>query len=304
MGRQGVSDSEKPVNSNAPDEMGKAGSNEWREYGLFLLKLAAIVLVFRTVIFTPFSIPSESMQPRLLIGDYLLVSKWPYGISRYSIPFSPPLFKDRIFGSLPERGDIVVFRPQGKEDDYIKRAIGLPGDIVSMNAGFLEINGKPIPKQRIADAIIPITQNMIEAAEREQMKGYNAHPCWKPEYEERAADGSRFCRYRQFRETLPNGVSYNIFDIADGLPGDDTEPLVVPDGHVLFMGDNRDRSGDGRRINDPNDPRDDDWIGPTPVENIVGRAQLMWFSTDGSARWLLPWTWFSAARPERMGKGF
>jgi signal peptidase I len=298
MGQIAVSDSETAINSNAPAAKPKAERMEWREYGIFLLKLAALVLIFRSFIFSPFHIPSESMQPRLLIGDYLLVAKWPYGISKYSLPGAPDLFNGRVFGRLPERGDVVVFRPQGRDVEYIKRAIGMPGDIVQMRAGVLEINGKPVPKKRIADAIIPITQNMIDTAEQEQMKGQNAHPCWKAEYEEKAADGSSVCRFRQYRETLPNGVSYTIFDIADAMPGDDTDPMMVPQDHMLFMGDNRDRSADGRR------PDDGNWIGPTPVENIVGRAQFSWFSTDGSARWLLPWTWFSATRWDRMGQGF
>lgn len=296
MGRQGVSDSEKPVNSNAPDETGKAGSNEWREYGLFLLKLAAIVLVFRTVIFTPFSIPSESMQPRLLIGDYLLVSKWPYGISRYSIPFSPLLFKDRIFGSLPERGDIVVFRGPGERSDidFIKRAIGLPGDVISMRTGVLEINGVPVKMKPMPDFVTPITQGMQDAA----ALGNRPSPCWRVEYEGVGKDGERVCRYRRFMETLPNGRSHEILDLADAQSADDIDPIVVPEGQILFMGDNRDNSADSRK------PDNGEWIGLIPVENIVGRAQFLWFSTDGSARWLLPWTWFSAARPERMGKGF
>ena len=114
---------------------------------MFLLKLAAIVLIFRSFVFAPFNIPSESMQPRLLIGDYLFVSKWPYGVSRYSLPFSPPLFEGRLFDSLPERGDVVVVRAPGDGNvDYIKRVIGLPGDVVQMRAGTLEINGKPVKK--------------------------------------------------------------------------------------------------------------------------------------------------------------
>jgi signal peptidase I len=296
MGRQGVSDSESVTNSNAPDDSGKAGSNEWREYGLFLLKLAAIVLIFRTIIFTPFSIPSESMQPRLLIGDYLLVSKWPYGISRYSIPFSPPLFKGRIFGSLPERGDIVVFRGPGERSDvdFIKRAIGLPGDVISMRAGTLMINGTPVKTTAMPDFVTPITPAMEDTA----LLDNRPSPCWRPEFEETGRNGDRVCRYRRFVETLPNGRSHEILDIADAQNADDIEPIVVPEGHILFMGDNRDNSADGRK------PDNGEWIGTIPVENIVGRAQILWFSSDGSARWLLPWTWFSAARWDRMGTGF
>jgi signal peptidase I len=278
------------------DEATKQDSgSEWREYGFFLFKLAAIVLLFRSLVFAPFNIPSESMQPRLLIGDYLLVAKWPYGFSRYSIPFSPDLFKGRILGSLPERGDVVVFKgPQTDGVDYIKRAIGLPGDVVQMRAGVLEINGKAVKKERMADFVTPVTQGMRDAAYLEGSR----YVCWKPELEEDAPDGGKQCRYRRFRETLPGGRSYEILDLADAERGDDTEAFVIPEDHVFFMGDNRDRSADSRF------PADGRAIGIVPAENIVGRAQVMMFSTDGSARWLMPWTWFSAARADRIGEGF
>lgn len=292
-----MSDSKSAINSNAPLDGAKPQSNEWREYGLFLLKLAAIVLIFRSLIFSPFSIPSESMQPRLLIGDYLLVSKWPYGISRYSLPLSPDLFEGRIFGSLPERGDVVVFKGPGERSniDFIKRTIGLPGDVIAMRAGVLEINGVPVKMQKLPDFVTPITQGMIDAA----TLANRPSACVLKQYEETGTDGTtRNCRYRRFMETLPNGRSYEILDIADAQNADDIEPFVIPEGQVLFMGDNRDNSADGRKADNG------EWIGLIPVENIVGRAQLSWFSTDGSASWLLPWTWFSAARWDRMGKGF
>jgi signal peptidase I len=294
MGRHGVNDSENPVNSNASAEKPKSDASEWREYGVFLLKLAAMVLIFRSFIFSPFFIPSESMQPRLLIGDYLLVAKWPYGVSQYSLPLQLPLFKGRVLGGYPEPGDVVVFKkPPQNKDDYIKRAIAMPGDVVQMRAGVLEINGKPIKKVRLPDFVTPVTQGMRDAVALEG----GLYACYRPEFEEDAKGGGRQCRYRHFRETLPNGRSYEILDIADAEKGDDTEPLVVPDGHVFFMGDNRDRSADSRF------PATGVAIGMVPVENILGRAQFVWFSTDGTARWLLPWTWFSAARWDRMGKG-
>jgi signal peptidase I len=295
MGRERVNDSEIPVNSNATAEKPKSQPSEWREYGIFLLKLAAIVLIFRSFIFSPFNIPSESMQPRLLIGDYLVVAKWPYGYSRYSMPFNPPLFEGRIFGSLPERGDVVVFKgPPSQKDDYIKRVIGLPGDVIQMRAGVLEINGQAVKKEPMPDFITPVTQGMRDAVALEG----GTQPCWRPEFEEDAKDGGRQCRYRRFRETLPGGRSYETLDLADAERGDDTEAFVVPEDHVFFMGDNRDRSADSRF------PADGRAIGMVPIDNIVGRAQFTWFSTDGTARWLLPWTWFSAARWDRMGKGF
>lgn len=276
-------------------EVPAANAGEWREYGLFLLKLAAIVLIFRSFVFAPFNIPSESMQPRLLIGDYLLVAKWPYGFSRYSLPFAPPLFDGRILGGLPQRGDVVVVRAPGDDNvDYIKRVIGLPGDVVQMRAGTLEINGKAVPKRRVGDFVTPVTQGMRDAVALEG----SAYPCWKAEYEEPAPGGGTQCRYPQYRETLPEGKSYLSLDIEPYQKGDDTDAIVVPDGQLLLMGDNRDRSADGRY------PADGVWIGLIPMENLVGRAQLLVFSTDGSARWLLPWTWFSAARWDRIGGGF
>jgi signal peptidase I len=297
-----VNDSEIQVDSNSPAEKAKSQPSEWREYGMFLLKLAAIVLIFRSFIFSPFNIPSESMQPRLLIGDYLIVSKWPYGFSRYSLPFSPPLFEGRIFGSLPERGDVVVFKGPKTEDlDYIKRVVGLPGDIIKMRGGVLEINDKPVPKVRMTDFVTPVTQGMNDKAALDNQ----ASACSNPAFEEVLSDSATQCRYRRFRETLPNETSYEVLDLyddykgADGLQAvDDTEAFVVPEDHIFVMGDNRDRSADSRF------PADGVAVGMVPVDNIVGRAQFTWFSTDGSARWLLPWTWFSAARWDRIGKGF
>ncbi len=268
--------------------------SEWREYGFFLIKLAAVVLIFRSFFFTPFNIPSESMHPRLLIGDYLFVSKWPYGFSRYSFPLSLPLFEGRIFASAPKRGDVVVFRPEiNKDVDYIKRVIGLPGDIVQMRAGTLFINGKEVKKERVADFVIPVTQNMRDAAALENM----STPCFSIQFEEGRPEGGSQCRYPQYRETLPEGKSYLSLDLAEYQRGDDTDPIVVPEGEFLMMGDNRDRSADSRF-------QDQRWIGLVPAENLVGRAQFVVFSTDGSARWLLPWTWFSAARWDRVGEGF
>jgi signal peptidase I len=277
------------------DQLPKSSASEWREYGLFLLKLAAIVLIFRSFIFAPFNIPSESMHPRLLIGDYLVVAKWPYGISRYSFPFSPPLFEGRVFNSLPDRGDVVVVRAPGDANvDYIKRVVGLPGDVVQMRAGVLEINGRAVKKERVGDFVTPVTQGMRDAAALEG----TSFPCWKPQYEEAAQGGGTQCRYPQYRETLPEGKSYLSLDIEPYQKGDDTDAIVVPEGQLLLMGDSRDRSADSRY------PADGVWIGLIPNENLIGRAQFVVFSTDGSARWPLPWTWFSAARWDRIGEGF
>lgn len=270
-------------------------SSEWREYGTFLLKLALFVFILRSFIVSPFNIPSESMQPRLLIGDYLLVAKWPYGYSRYSLPFSLPLIPGRILASEPEQGDVVVFKaPPDQEHDYIKRVIGLPGDVIQMRSGVLEINGVAVKKERIADFIIPVTENMRDAAALEG----TPFACWRPDFEESATGGGTQCRYPRYVETLPNGREYQILDLDDGLIGDDTEAFIVGEGELFLMGDNRDRSADSRF------PADGKAIGIVPQENLVGRALVSVFSTDGTARWLLPWTWFTAARWERIGKTF
>lgn len=271
--------------------------SEWREYGSFLLKLALFVFILRSFIVSPFNIPSESMQPRLLIGDYLLVAKWPYGYSKHSLPLSLPLIPGRIFASQPARGDVVVFKaPMSNNTDYIKRVIGLPGDVIQMRNGVVELNGVAIKKERIADLVIPVTQNMRDTADLDR----NPFPCWRPEMEEAAPGGGTQCRYPRFRETLPEGRSYDILDLENGLEGDNTEPFVVGEGDLFLMGDNRDRSADSRWT-----PFDKPGaIGIVPQENLVGRALVSVFSTDGSSHWLLPWTWFTAARWERIGKGF
>lgn len=271
-------------------------SSEWREYGTFLLKLALFVFILRSFIVSPFNIPSESMQPRLLIGDYLLVAKWPYGYSKYSLPFSLPLIPGRIFAREPKRGDVVVFKaPPTQRDDYIKRVIGLPGDVIQMRGGILEINGVAVKKEPVADLVIPVTENMIAAASREEL----ASPCFLPDFEEQAQTGGVQCRYPRYRETLPGGRSYEILDLMPGYQGDDTEAFVVGEGKIFAMGDNRDRSSDSRF-----EAREGGAIGIVPQENLEGRALVTVFSTDGSARWLLPWTWVSAARWERIGQGF
>lgn len=269
--------------------------SETRDFLTFLVKLALFVFVLRSFIVAPFNIPSESMQPRLLIGDYLIVAKWPYGYSRYSLPFDLPLIPGRIFADTPERGDVVVFKaPPTQRQDYIKRVIGLPGDIIEIRSGQVILNGEPVEKRKIADFVIPVSQNMIDAT----MRDGGITPCFRPEFEE-VRDGDRFCRYPRYRETLPNGKSYNVLDVVEDGAADDRGPITVPEGKLFLMGDNRDRSADSRFP-----AEEGGGIGLVPEQNLVGKAMFTVFSTDGSANWLLPWTWISAARWERIGETF
>lgn len=266
--------------------------SEWADFLKFLVKLGLFFFILRSFIISPFNIPSESMQPRLLIGDYLFVSKWSYGYSRYSLPFNLPIIPGRILASQPEAGDVVVFKPApSNKTDYIKRVIGLPGDVMEMRNGQVFINDEPVAKKRIADLVIPVTPNMTEPL----MAG--ASPCYSLAFEE-VTNGAQFCRYPQYRETLPNGRSYNVLDLIDG-PRDTTAPVIVPEGHMFMMGDNRDNSMDSRFPAEENKG-----VGMVSQEFLVGKAMVSIFSTDGSANWLLPWTWFTAARWDRIGKTF
>ncbi|BCI70752.1 signal peptidase I [Sphingomonas paucimobilis] len=250
----------------------------------FFLKLALFVFILRSFIVTSFVIPSESMLPRLLIGDYLFVTKWNYGYSRWSFPFGLPLLPGRILGRDPARGDVVVFRSPGPDDhDVIKRVIGLPGDTIQVQNGQVILNGRPVPKQRVADFILPLTPN------------FPAEKCGAEHLDTVA--GKAVCRYARFRETLPNGKSYDVLDQGDFPDRDDTVVYTVPAGDVFLMGDNRDDSADSRFAPPMG-------MGYIPMNRLEGRAAVTFFSTDGSAEWIKPWTWVSAARWNRIGEGF
>jgi signal peptidase I len=268
---------EKPKKSGFKEEMA--------DLGRFILKLAVFVFILRSFIVAPFNIPSESMVPRLLTGDYLLVAKWPYGYSKYSLPFSMPLIPGQIMSTVPERGDVAVFKaPPSNDVDYIKRIIGLPGDRIQMKMGQLFINDQPVPKKRIENFIVPVSPNTN---------------CNAPEFVEKASDGSLRCSYPQFEETLPNGKTYRVLDLSMDPSFDSTEVFEVPQGYLFAMGDNRDNSLDSRFL-----AEEGKGIGLVPQENLVGRALVSVFSTDGSAEWIKPWTWFTAARWSRIGEGF
>lgn len=260
---------------------GEKKPSMWRSLLLFVL--AAWFL--RSFVVASFSIPSGSMQPTMHIGDYLFVSKWPYGYSKASMTFGIPPFPGRIFASAPETGDIVVFiGPQG--NDVVKRVIGRPGDTIAVADGVLSINGKPVERQQVEDVAATVEPNT---------------PCRRIIMNRPFIDGSvgegQSCRYRAYRETLPNGVSYVSYDQTDGGDGDNFGPVTVPEGHIFLMGDNRDDSLDSRFAA----PRG---MGLVPIENIVGRAEFIFWSTDGSANWLNPISWFTALRTERIGTGF
>lgn len=245
---------------------------------LFLLVLA--VLGVHSLIAKPFFIPSGSMLPSLLIGDRLIVSKYPYGYSYLSPSLNVlPEISGRIFGRLPSRGDIAVIKAPRDKTDYIKRVIGLPGDTIQMRDGQLWLNGVAVPKVAVADTVIPVSPNS---------------DCVSPidaQYRSTDAAGQPVCRFPTFRETLPGGRSYLTMDLAE-TPQDNTEPMIVPEGHLFLMGDNRDNSEDSRF-----DPMLGG-LGMLPMENLVGRAEFITFSLDGSTDFN-PLSWFSAVRKHR-----
>jgi signal peptidase I len=223
----------------------------------------AIALVLRVLLFQPFTIPSASMEPTLLEGDYIIVSKFSYGYSRHSIPFSPPLPSGRLFGKSPQRGDIIVFKlPRDGHTDYIKRLIGLPGDRVQIKEGRLFLNGKAVERQPLK----PLRWDV----------GYGY---------ERDVDRAR--------ETLPGGKSFVTHDFGPDGEVDNTDVFVVPEGHYFVMGDNRDNSLDSRVPEAVG-------VGYVPDENLVGKAQLILLSWDKEATLFKPWTWFTDARPSRF----
>ncbi len=222
----------------------------------------AVVIAFglRTVLYEPFNIPSGSMIPTLQVGDYLFVSKYSYGYSRFSLPLSPDLFSGRIFGRVPERGDVAVFRlPRDTSIDYVKRIVGLPGDRIQMIGGILHINGQPV--------------------RREAVGGYLAQ-----------GDGPAVQTLR-YIETLPGGRQHSIIEYSDREMLDNTPEYRVPEGYVFGMGDNRDDSQDSRVMNA---------VGFIPMENLIGRAEFIFFSIDRTASLWQPWTWPFAIRWSRL----
>ena len=252
----------------------------------FLVILAIIAWAFRSFIAAPFSIPSGSMLPTLYVGDYLFVAKWPYGYSRYSFPFTFPSFEGRILSNLPKRGDVAVFRPPGAEIEFVKRVIGLPGDTIEVKGGMLVLNGRAVPRQ----ALPPFALQMSANSPCKVVPPATAFV--------RQVGGKAHCLYPAYRETLPGGTSYTVIDQVYNPRVDDFPLTQVPAGHVFMMGDNRDDSLDSRYS-----PAEGG-IGFVPVENLVGRALFTFWSTDGSASYVKPWTWFTALRGSRIGNGY
>ena len=228
-----------------------------------ILIAVGIALFIRTFAYEPFNIPSGSMIPTLLVGDYLFVSKMSYGYSRHSLPFSLPLIPGRLLYDEPERGDVVVFKlPTDNRTDYIKRIVGLPGDTIQVVGGILQINGEAVKRRRIEDY----------------------------------RDEDRFGRpadVKQYIETLPNGVEHRILEISDDQPNDSTGVYRVPEGHFFAMGDNRDNSVDSRFAR----------VGFIPKDNLVGRAEVIFYSTAATASVWEVWKWLPATRFGRLLEG-
>jgi len=236
----------------------KSDEGWFGEWAKTIIIAVFIAIVFRSFLIQPFSIPTQSMVPTLQVGDYLFVQKWAYGYSRSSFPFRPDIFEGRIWESEPERGDIVVFKAHhAGYIDFIKRVIGLPGDRVQMRNGQLFLNGEAVPKKRVAD-----------------------FDYW------RQRDGAQLNAAR-YIETLPNGVSYEVLDLDDRGPADNTPVYIVPQGHYFMMGDNRDNSADSRYMTG---------LGFVPAEDLVGKAVYRWISVNRGGNFYQLWDW----RPERM----
>jgi len=250
----------------------------------FLVTLAVLAWAIRSFVVAPFSIPSGSMFPTLYVGDYLLVAKWPYGYSRFSFPLGIPSFEGRVFGSLPKRGDVVVFRHPAGDTDLIKRVVAVPGDTVQVDGGRLILNGRPVALGRPREFAMPTSPNT---------------PCKTiPPSVPRITPDGRSCIYMAQRENLPGGATHSIIDQVETGAGDDFPAATVPAGHVFLMGDNRDDSLDSRFAPAIGG------VGMVPVDHLIGRALVTFWSTDGSAAYVKPWTWFTALRADRVGNGY
>lgn len=253
-----------PVDTDKKKKRAQDGG--FLETAKVIVEALLIALVVRTLLFQPFNIPSGSMIPTLLVGDYLFVSKYSYGYSKHSIPFSPDLFSGRILASKPKRGDIVVFKlPRDNSSDYIKRVIGLPGEKIQVLEGRLYINGQMAPR---------------EAIQKVRTEDFYGRTVEVPTY----------------KETLPGGVSHTIIEIqGDTGFNDNTGVFEVPPDHYFMMGDNRDNSTDSRVTPEQGG------VGYVPSENLIGRAEMIFFSIRGEPAWKF-WTWPWTVRFDRLFK--
>jgi len=243
--------------------MTKQKTGGWLDNGKTIIYAGLIAVGIRTIAFEPFNIPSGSMIPTLLVGDYLFVSKYSYGYSRYSLPFSPDLFSGRIFGRTPARGDVVVFKNMHDDYvDYIKRIVGLPGDHIQVKGGTLYVNGQPAIRKPLGD-VLAVDEGGSTMAEKE------------------------------YQETLPGGPEHLIAKMTDEGPQNNTQEYVVPPGDLFAMGDNRDNSLDSRFMEGRG-------VGFLPIENLVGRAEFIFFSVDATAPWWQIWEWPFEIRWSRL----
>jgi signal peptidase I len=276
-----------PAAKTTPDApTAKPATDWWAEIKSFAWLILAVLAVWSFVA-KPFYIPSESMMPTLIKGDRLVVTKYPYGWSYVSpSPFHVvPFIHGRLFGRMPARGDVVILKPPADDADWIKRVIGLPGDRIEVREGVVILNGVPVKRVQEAPAMIPIDDNMQCESQGEQP------------FQTVGKDGKRYCALPRYRETLPNGVSYDTIDLGYHPGGpDDFAETSVPAGKVFVMGDNRDESADSRVP-----AYEGGLAGPIPWENLGGRAEFITFSYDGSTSYFNPLSWISALRHGRAG---